>query len=91
VIPRSTLLLGPTALLTAFLGEILNDSSRYPYMVTLNSEGLPPTLFANLYIDIPLPAVYIIVAFLLFTVGVYALAFYYAIIKAYVGVIPEET
>ncbi len=91
VIPRSTLLLGPIALLIAFLGEIINDSSRYPYMVTLNREGLSPTLFANFYMDIPLPIVYIIVAFLVFTVGVYMLAFYYAIIKAYVGVVPEET
>ncbi|MFN4046500.1 MAG: cytochrome ubiquinol oxidase subunit I [Acidilobaceae archaeon] len=82
--------LGPLALLAVALGEVLNDGSRYPNMVLLDSEGLPVTLFANFYIDIPLPLVYVILAFLVLSIVVFTTAAYYAIYKRFVAEIPEQ-
>ncbi len=82
--------LGPLALLTVALGEVLNDGSRYPNMVLMDREGLPISLFANFYIEIPLTLVYVILAFLVLSIVVFTAAAYYAIYKRFIAEIPEE-
>ncbi|MCI4447615.1 MAG: cytochrome ubiquinol oxidase subunit I, partial [Pyrobaculum sp.] len=50
--------LAPLALFVVAAGEALNDGARYPNLVLAGDKGLPATLFANFYMEIPMPAVY---------------------------------
>jgi len=81
--------LGPLALFTVALGEILNDGGRYPNLVILGDKGLSADLFANFYIDIPMPAVYVILAFLVLSVVVFTMAAFYALYKRFIAEVPE--
>ncbi|MDM7275976.1 MAG: cytochrome ubiquinol oxidase subunit I [Thermoprotei archaeon] len=89
-IPGNVKWLGPLALLAVALGEVLNDGSRYPNMVLMDNEGLPVSLFANFYMDIPLPMVYMILAFLVLSIVVFTVAAYYAIYRRFIAEVPEE-
>jgi len=89
-IPRSTWSLGLIAAAIVVLGEIVNDSSRYPYIVVTGDTGISATAFSNFYMDIPLSVVYIILGFLIFSIIVFGLAAYYAFVKMFVREIPEE-
>jgi len=82
--------LAPLALFTVVLGEVLNDGGRHPNMVLVGREGLPVELFANFYMEIPMPAVYVILAFLILSLVVFTIAAFYAIYRRYVAEIPEE-
>ena len=81
--------LGPLALFAVAAGEVLNDGSRYPNMVLIGDKGLPATLFANFYMDIPMGAVYVILAFLIFSIVVFTTAAFYALYKRFLAEIPE--
>ena len=89
-IPRLTWSLGPIATAIVFIGEILNDSSRYPYMVVTGDTGISPVAFSNFYMEIPLPVIYIILGFLVISIIVFSVAAYYALVKRFVQEIPEE-
>lgn len=81
--------LGPLALFIVVAGEVLNDGSRYPYMVIAGEKGLPATLFANFYMDIPMGAVYVILAFLIFSVVVFTTAAFYALYRRFLAEVPQ--
>ncbi|MEZ0319892.1 MAG: cytochrome ubiquinol oxidase subunit I [Pyrobaculum sp.] len=82
--------LGPLALFTVALGEILNDGTRYPNLVLMGKQGLSVNLFANFYIDIPMPAVDVILAFLVLSIVVFTTAAYYALYKRFLAEVPTE-
>jgi cytochrome d ubiquinol oxidase subunit I len=81
--------LAPLALFAVVAGEVLNDGARYPNLVLAGDKGLPATLFANFYIDIPMPAVYVILAFLILSLVVFTAAAFYALYKRFIAEIPE--
>jgi cytochrome d ubiquinol oxidase subunit I len=81
--------LAPLALFTVVAGEVLNDGARYPDMVLAGDEGIPVALFANFYIDIPMPAVYVILAFLILSVVVFTMAAFYALYRRFLAEVPE--
>jgi cytochrome d ubiquinol oxidase subunit I len=89
-IPRLAWSLGPIAAAIVILGEIQNDSSRYPYMVVTGDTGISPVAFSNLYVEIPLPVIYIILGFLVTSIVVFSVAAYYALVKRFVQEIPVE-
>jgi len=89
-IPRLTWSLGPIAVAIVLLGEILNDSSRYPYMVVTGEAGISPVAFSNFYMEIPLPVIYIVLGFLVISIVVFSVAAYYALVKRFIQEIPEE-
>ncbi len=82
--------LGPLALSTVVLGEVLNDGARYPNMVLIEKTGLPVELFANFYMEIPMPVVYVTLAFLGLSIAAFAAAAYFAIYKRFVAEVPEQ-
>ncbi|MFN3805036.1 MAG: cytochrome ubiquinol oxidase subunit I [Pyrobaculum sp.] len=82
--------LGPLALFIVLLGEALNGGARYPNMVLVGDRGLPVALFANFYIEIPTPVVYVILAFLVLSIATFISAAYYAIYRRFIAEIPES-
>jgi cytochrome d ubiquinol oxidase subunit I len=89
VVPRYVIVLGPSAVLVAMIGEFLNDAGRYPYLVITGSSGLPPSLFMNTYLEIPLYTVFVVVAVLLGLVGLFMATAYYALNKRYLPDMPR--
>jgi len=85
-IPGYSKMLGIIAIITAMLGEFINDGSRYPYMVVTGDTGLKVSDFFNYMIPISSisPAIWVILAFILISVAVFSLAAYYALIKKFV-------
>ncbi len=81
---------GLVALVIVFLGELINDGSRYPYIVTIGEGGLSLSAFFNLYMDIPLPVVYAILGFLFLAIAVFVITFYYAIVRRFLPEMPES-
>jgi cytochrome d ubiquinol oxidase subunit I len=81
---------GLIALVVVFLGELINDGSRYPYIVTLGERGLALSAFFNLYMDIPASVVFVILGFLFLAIAVFLISFYYAIVKRFLPEIPER-
>ncbi|ABL88515.1 cytochrome bd quinol oxidase subunit 1 apoprotein [Pyrobaculum islandicum DSM 4184] len=81
--------LGPLALFVVALGEILNDGARYPNLVIVGDKGLPADLFANFYMDIPMPAVNMILAFLVLSIVVFTTAAFYALYRKFLAEVPE--
>ncbi|MFN7105214.1 MAG: cytochrome ubiquinol oxidase subunit I [Pyrobaculum sp.] len=90
VVTNAARWLGPLALFIVLLGEVLNDGARYPNMVLIGDQGLPVALFANFYIEIPIPVVYIILAFLVLSIVTFVFAAYYAIYRRFIAEIPES-
>ncbi|MEM3492354.1 MAG: cytochrome ubiquinol oxidase subunit I [Nitrososphaerota archaeon] len=80
--------LGTLGVVMLIISEFLNDGARYPYMVLIGEDGLPPINFMNVYMDIPLPIVYVILGSLMVLTGVFLLIFYYALNKRYLPEIP---
>ncbi|AFA39919.1 hypothetical protein Pogu_1892 [Pyrobaculum oguniense TE7] len=68
---------------------MLSDGFRCPSMVIAGEKGLPATLFANFYVDIPMGAVNVILAFLIFSVVVFTTAAFYALYRRFLVEIPE--
>ena len=89
-IHRHTLYLGPIALTIVVLGEVLNDGSRYPYIVVVGDKGLSLSTFFNFYMNIPPTVIYVILGFLVFSIAIFVTAFYYAIAKRFLAVEPEQ-
>jgi cytochrome d ubiquinol oxidase subunit I len=87
---RYTRYIGLIALIVVFLGELLNDGSRYPYIVTLGERGLSLSAFFNLYMDVPASVVFVILGFLFIAIAVFLVSFYYAIVKRFLPEIPER-
>ena len=81
--------LAPLALFTVVAGEVLNDGARYPNMVLAGDTGLPVALFANFYIEIPMPTVYVILAFLILSLVVFTTAAFYALYRRFIAEVPE--
>ncbi|MDI3497007.1 cytochrome ubiquinol oxidase subunit I [Archaeoglobus sp.] len=78
------------ALSAVFFGEMMNSGARYPYMVVTGSEGIPIAAFSNFYIEVPMVAVYVIMAFLLISLAVFLTAAFYALFKRYLTEVPES-
>jgi cytochrome d ubiquinol oxidase subunit I len=57
--------------------------------VLAGDAGLPVALFANFYMDIPMPAVYVILAFLILSVVVFTTAAFYALYRRFIAEVPE--
>ena len=89
VVPRYAILLGPLAVAIAMIGEFLNDAGRYPFLVLTGSTGLPLSLFMNTYLEIPLYAVFAVVAALLGLVGLFMATAYYALNKRFLPDMPR--
>jgi cytochrome d ubiquinol oxidase subunit I len=89
-IPRYAILLGPVAVAIAMMGEFLNDAGRFPYLVITGSTGLPPSLFMNAYLQIPLYIVFAVVGTLLGLVVVFMATAYYALNKRYLPDMPRS-
>ncbi|MEN3048418.1 MAG: cytochrome ubiquinol oxidase subunit I [Candidatus Caldarchaeales archaeon] len=87
--PRYALALGPLAVLTALLGEYMNDGGRSPYLVLLGETGLPPAAFTNIYIQIPWPLVFAILAVLVVFLFGFMVTVYYALNKRFLEDLPE--
>jgi cytochrome d ubiquinol oxidase subunit I len=73
------------SLLAVFLGELMNDGSRYPFMVVIAEGGIPISSFANFYIEIPMAAVYVILGFLLLSILVFLSALFYALFRRFLS------
>lgn len=78
--------LGFIALAIVVLGELINDASRHPFMVVLDSEGIHIGSFFNYYLDVGqvLPVVMVILLFLIASLAIFSIALYYAIVKRFV-------
>ncbi len=77
---KSTALL---SLLSVFFGELMNSGARYPYMVVMGDGGILTSSFLNLYIDVPMAAVHVILAFLFVSLAIFLTALFYALFKRY--------
>ncbi len=84
----SPTLLALLSLSAVFFGELMNGGARYPYIVVLGNEGLHFSAFTNLYIEVPMIAVFVILAFLLISVLVFLTALFYALFRRYLADIP---
>jgi cytochrome d ubiquinol oxidase subunit I len=73
------------SLLAVLLGETMNDGSRYPFFVIIGKSGIPIGSFANFYIEIPLTAVYVILAFLIMSILVFLIALFYALFRRFLS------
>ncbi|MEM4043618.1 MAG: hypothetical protein QXU60_04340, partial [Sulfolobales archaeon] len=69
-----------------FLGELINDGSRYPYMAVAGGSGIPIAGFFNFYMEVPEPVVFVILGFLIFSIAVFMIAAYLALYKRFVAV-----
>ncbi|MEM2067776.1 MAG: cytochrome ubiquinol oxidase subunit I [Nitrososphaerota archaeon] len=87
--PRYALVLGPLAMLIVLVGELINDAGRYPFLVLLGDTGLPPSVFSNLYIQIPYPLVLAILSGLVVFLFGFMLTVYYALNKRFLVDLPE--
>ncbi|GEM_PF-2565881 len=58
-------------------------------MVLAATRASRATLFANFYMDIPMPAVYVILAFLILSLVVFTTAAFYALYRRFIAEIPE--
>ena len=83
VISKYVKYLGFLPLLIAAIGELLNNGSRYPYMVVIDGKGLHVDAFLNHYIEMPIVVIYIILGFLLISLLIFTLALFYGIVKRY--------
>jgi cytochrome d ubiquinol oxidase subunit I len=90
IVPRSTLALGPLAIIVAMIGEFMNDGGRYPYLVLLGNSGLGPSEFMNVYVQIPWLAVLAVVGVLLAFAGVFMVTAYYALNKRFLSDMPDH-
>lgn len=90
-VPRYTLALGPLAVTVAMTGEFMNDAGRYPFMVLTGRTGIRPAEFMNVYLDIPIYAVYAVVGTLLAFIAVFMATAYYALNRRFLSDLPEET
>jgi len=89
-VPRYLLSLGPLSLLVAVMGEFLNDAGRYPYMVLAGAGGIGPEEFMNVYLEMPLSMVYVIILILLAFIALFMATAYYALNRRFLSDLPEE-
>ncbi|MEM2238478.1 MAG: cytochrome ubiquinol oxidase subunit I [Candidatus Caldarchaeum sp.] len=88
-VPRYAIALGPLAVLAVLAGEFINDAGRYPFLVLVKDAGLPPSVFSNLYIQIPYQLVFAILGVLVIFLGGFILTVYYALNKRFLVDMPE--
>ncbi|MEM4297546.1 MAG: cytochrome ubiquinol oxidase subunit I [Nitrososphaerota archaeon] len=86
---RLALGLGPLAILAVILGEYINDAGRAPYLVLLGEKGLPPSVFLNLYIEIPSTLVFTVLGILVVFLFGFMITAYYALNKRFLTDLPE--
>jgi cytochrome d ubiquinol oxidase subunit I len=89
ILPRHALALGPLAILIAIIGEFMNDAGRYPYLVLLGNSGLEPSVFMNVYVQVPWTIVMGVVCVLLVFVGVFMVTVYYALNRRFLADMPS--
>ncbi len=79
IMPRGVAYLGLIGTMMLIISEFLNDGARYPYFVLLGDSGLPPSFFMNVYMDLPLLVMYVILASLIIMTAAFIVIFYYAL------------
>jgi len=89
-VPRYSLLLGPTAISIATIGEFLNDGGRYPFIVLLGESGIKPSEFMNVYLNLPIMIAYGIVGTLLVFVAIFMATVYYALNRRFLADMPGQ-
>jgi cytochrome d ubiquinol oxidase subunit I len=89
VVPKYALVLGPVAIVVAMIGEFMNDGGRYPYLVLSGNSGLRPSIFMNVYTQIPWTTLFAVVGVLLTFVGIFMVTAYYALNKRFLADMPE--
>jgi len=89
MVPRYSLLLGPTAISIAMIGEFLNDGGRYPFIVLLGDTGIRPSEFMNAYLNLPTSIVYGIVVTLFAFLALFMATAYYALNQRFLADLPE--
>lgn len=77
--PRYAIALGPLSLVV--IGEVMNDASKYPYIVAVDRGGLPIGAFFNFYMEVPAALVYVILGLLVASVAVFTTAASLAVIR----------
>jgi cytochrome d ubiquinol oxidase subunit I len=88
-VPRYAIVLGPVAVLVAMLGEFMNDGGRYPFAVLAGQSGIRASVFMNVYIEMPITAVLVIVGTLIAFIGVFMATAYYALNRRFLADLPE--
>jgi hypothetical protein len=86
--PRYVAHLGMLGVVMLIISEFINDGARYPYFVLVGESGLRPAEFMNIYMDIPLPIVYLVLCSLMLLTGVFIAMFYYALNRKLLADIP---
>jgi len=86
--PRYVAHLGTLGVVMLIISEFINDGARYPYFVLVGESGLRPAEFMNIYMDIPLPIVYLVLGSLMLLTGVFIAMFYYALNRKLLADIP---
>ena len=89
VVPRYALALGPVAVFVAIPGEFMNDGGRYPFMVLAGQSGIRVGEFMNVYLEMPVTAVLVIVGTLIAFIGVFMTTAYYALNRRFLADLPE--
>lgn len=84
-LPNSARYVGLLAIMMAILGEVMNDASKYPYLVIMGEDGLPISMFTNYYMSIPFNIVYLVLGFLIVSIVIFTSAAYLALVKKYIN------
>lgn len=88
-VPRYALVLGPMAVVVAMIGEAMNDGGRYPFIVLEGQTGISAAQLMNVYLEIPLSTVYIVLGVLIVFIVVFMATAYYALNKSFLADLPE--
>lgn len=89
-VPRYALALGPMAVLVAVIGEFMNDGGRYPFIVLMGQNGIRAAEFMNVYLEMPIYTVLVIVATLIAFIGIFMATAYYALNRSFLADLPER-
>ncbi len=89
IVPRYALALGPMAVTIAMIGEFMNDGGRYPFIVLEGQNGISAVQLMNVYLEIPLDMVYMVLAVLIVFIVVFMGTAYYALNKRFLADLPE--
>jgi ABC-type antimicrobial peptide transport system permease subunit len=71
------------------IGEAMNDGGRYPFIVLEGQTGISAAQLMNVYLEIPLSTVYIVLGVLIVFIVVFMATAYYALNKSFLADLPE--
>jgi len=88
-VPRYALALAPMAVGVAVIGEFLNDGGRYPFILLEGQTGIRAAQLMNVYLEIPLSTVYLVLGILVAFIAVFMATAYYALNRGYLADLPD--